>query len=129
MNIPPWSKYRSRNKNMLFLILLYIFHNRNAISEENEAANFSERSFSKVLFDSNDNYNGNVGKISMEDAKEGTTNMATVTKEVIIQMIRYFFAHYNQNDRPAFATSFKYSKKPTLHITLSNIKGKVAFVK
>ena len=84
---------------MLFLISLYIFYNRNAISEENEAANFSEKSFSKVLFDSNDNYNGNVGKISMEDAKEGTTN-TTVTKEVIIQMIGYFFAYNNQNDKP-----------------------------
>ena len=83
---------------MFFFWYYYIFYNRNAISEENEAANFSEKSFSKVLFDSNDNYNGNVGKISMEDAKEGITNMATVTKEVIIQMIRYFFAHYNQND-------------------------------
>ena len=76
---------------MFFLKLLYIFCNRNAISEENEAANFSEKSFSKVLFDSADNYNDNVGKISMEDAKEGTTNMAKATKEVIIQMIRYFF--------------------------------------
>ena len=84
---------------MLFSILLYIFYNRNAISEENEAANFAEKSFSKVLFDSNDNYNGNVGKISMEDAKEGTTNMATFTREVIIQMIRYFSAYYNQNDK------------------------------
>ena len=41
---------------MLFLKLLYVFYNRNAISEENEAANFSEKSFSKVLFDSADNY-------------------------------------------------------------------------
>ena len=73
---------------MLFLKLLYVFYNRNPISEENEAANFSEKSFSKVLFDSADNYNDNVGKISMEDAKEGTTNMAKATKEVTIQMIR-----------------------------------------
>ena len=73
---------------MLFLILLYIFYNRNAISEENEAANFSEKSFSKVLFDSGGNYNDNVGKISMEDAEEGTTIMAKATKEVNIQMIR-----------------------------------------
>ena len=73
---------------MLFLKLLYVFYNRNPISEENEAANFSEKSFSKVLFDSADNYNANIGKISMEDAKEGTTNMVNVTKEVIIQMFR-----------------------------------------
>lgn len=72
---------------MLFLKLVYVFSNRNAISEENEAANFSEKSFSKVLFDSADNYDDNVGKISMEDAKEGTTNMAKATKAVIIQMI------------------------------------------
>ena len=72
---------------MLFLKPFYVFYNRNAISEENEAANFSEKSFSKVLFDSSDNYNDNVGKISMEDAKEGTTRTARATKEVIIQMI------------------------------------------
>ena len=81
-------EYRFGYMKKLLLKLLYVFNYRNPISEENEAANFSEKSFSKVLFDSADNYNDNVGKISMEDAKEGTTNMAKATKEVIIQMIR-----------------------------------------
>ena len=75
-------------------MFFYIIYNRNIKCNENEAVNYFEKSFSKVMFDFAGNHNESVEGIINGHTEHGTNGTTNSKKKVHIEIYNIFVYVY-----------------------------------
>ena len=76
------------------MVIFFLIYTRNIECNENEAENYFEKSFSKVMFDSAGNHNQSADRIINGHLSDGASETTTSKKKVnVIRICCYILIH------------------------------------